>query len=159
MEEEIDSIEKNQTWELVELPQTRSQSTSPQKVKLMAKGFLQRAGIDYGKVCVPIASIETIILVVAIATKANQSLHELDVKVAFLNGPLEEEVYVQRPRGFELKSEEQEIYRLKKSLYGLMQAPRAWNKRINGFLDKIGFVKSISEHGAYMKVQENNNKN
>ncbi|GAU25658.1 hypothetical protein TSUD_265850 [Trifolium subterraneum] len=73
------------------------------------------------------------------------------VKFAFLNGPLEEEVYVKQPPGFEVKGQEQKVYRLRKALYGLKQAPRAWNKRIDGFLIKIGFTKCVSEHGVYVK--------
>ena len=70
------------------------------KARLVAKGFLQKAGIDYGEVYAPIARMETIRLVVALATNEDWSLHQLDVKSAFLNGPLEEEVYVQQPIRF-----------------------------------------------------------
>jgi len=109
MKKEIDSIEKNQTWELVDPPSNKKPITlkwdykvkvNPKgevvkhKARLVAKSFLQKAGIDYGEVYAPVARIETIRFVVAIATNANWSLHQLDVKSAFLNGPLDEEVYV-----------------------------------------------------------------
>ena len=124
------------------------------KARLVAKGFLQKAGIDYGEVYAPVARIETIRLVVALATNEEWSLHQLDVKSAFLNGPLEEEVYVQQPIGFVQENDKHKVYKLKKALYRLKQAPRAWNKRIDKFLEVIGFMKCISEHGVYVKRTE-----
>ena len=112
---------------------------------------MQNARIDYGEVYAPVARIETVIFVVAIATNANWSMHQLDVKSAFLNGPLEEEVYVSQPQGFVVKGEENKVYKLKKALYGLKQAPRAWNRTINSFLSQIGFKKCTSEHGVYVR--------
>ena len=129
MKEEIDSIEKNQTWELVDPPSNKKPialkwvykvKVNPKgevvkhKARLVAKGFLQKAGIDYGEVYAPVARIETVRFVVAIATNANWSMHQLDVKSAFLNGPLEEEVYVSQPQGFVVKGEENKVYKLKK---------------------------------------------
>ena len=83
------------------------------KARLVAKGFLQKAGIDYGEVYAPVARIETVRFVVAIATNANWSLHQLDVKSAFLNGPLDEEVYVLQPQGFVVKGSENKVYKSK----------------------------------------------
>ncbi|RDX67657.1 Copia protein, partial [Mucuna pruriens] len=114
------------------------------KAKLVAKGFLQKAGIDYGEVYAPVARIETIRLVVAIVTNANWYMHQLDVKSAFLNGPLEEE-------GFVVKGEENKMYKPKKALYGLKQILRAWNRRIDSYLSLIGFKKCTSKHGVYVK--------
>ena len=166
MEEEIDSIKRNNTWELVELPLNKKPIALKwiykvkvnangeivrHKARLVAKGFLQKAGIDYGEVYTPVARIETVRLVVALATNEDWSLHQLDVKSAFLNGPLEEEVYVQQPIGFVQETDKHKVYKLNKALYGLKQAPRAWNKRIDKFFDGIGFMKCISEHGVYVK--------
>jgi len=78
-------------------------------------------------------------------------MHHLDVKSAFLNGPLDEEVYVTQPSGFKIKGKENIVYRLQKALYGLKQAPRAWNKRIDGFLVQQEFMKCKSEYGVYVK--------
>ena len=75
----------------------------------------------------------------------------MDVKSAFLNGPLDEEVYVGQPPGFVIQNQEERVYKLRKALYGLKQAPRAWNKRIDVFLINIGFKKCVSEHGVYVK--------
>jgi len=169
MEEEIDSIKRNNTWELVELPLNKKPIALKwiykvkvnangeivrHKARLVAKGFLQKAGIDYGEVYAPVARIETVRLVVALATNKDWSLHQLDVKSAFLNGPLEEEVYVQQPIGFVQETDKHKVYKLNKALYGLKQAPRAWNKQIDQFFEGIGFMKCISEHGVYVKNAE-----
>jgi hypothetical protein len=98
-----------------------------------------------------VARIETVRLVVAVATYKGWTMHQLDVKSAFLNGPLEEEVYVKQPPGFEIKGQEQKVFKLKKALYGLKQAPRAWNKRIDSFLIDLKFTRCTSEHGVYVK--------
>lgn len=121
------------------------------KARLVAKGFLQKEGVDYGEIFAPVARIETVRFVVAIASFKGWSMHQLDVKSAFLNGPLEEEVYVEQPPGFKISGHESKVYKLRKALYGLKQAPRAWNKKIDSVLTQIGFVKCISEHGVYVK--------
>jgi len=90
-------------------------------------------------------------LIVAIACGRNWPIHHLDVKSAFLNGPLDEEVYVTQPPSFKIKGKESMVYRLHKALYGLKQAPRAWNKRIDSFLVQKNFVKCKSEYGVYVK--------
>ncbi|XP_052726845.1 uncharacterized protein LOC128194777 [Vigna angularis] len=106
------------------------------KARLVAKGFLQQAGIDYGEVFAPV--------------------NLFDVKYAFLNDNLEEEVYVVHPQGFEDKRHPDKVYRLKKALYGLKQAPKAWNQRIDGFMSSIGFEKCASEHGVYVQGCQRN---
>ncbi|MCI54169.1 reverse transcriptase, partial [Trifolium medium] len=94
------------------------------KARLVAKGFLQKHGLDFNEVFAHVARLETIRLVVVIASYKGWPMHQLDVKSAFLNGPLEEEVYVKQPPGFEIKGQEEKVYKLKKALYGLKQAPR-----------------------------------
>nr|KYP32045.1 Retrovirus-related Pol polyprotein from transposon TNT 1-94 [Cajanus cajan] len=121
------------------------------KARLVAKGFLQRQGLDYDEVFAPVARLETIRLVVSMASYHCWPIHQMDVKSAFLNGPLEEEVFVSQPPGFEIKGKEKQVYRLHKALYGLKQAPRAWNKRIDSFLLQLGFVKCTTEYGVYTK--------
>ncbi|GAU33196.1 hypothetical protein TSUD_206550 [Trifolium subterraneum] len=166
MNEEIKSIEKNNTWRLVDLPAQKKPITvkwifkikrNPDggivkhKARLVARGFLQQQGIDYNEVYAPVARMETIRLVITIASSMNWSLSHMDVKSAFLNGPLDEEVYVSQPPGFEVDAQKDKVYKLQKALYGLKQAPRAWNKRIDTFLHKEGFVKCSVEFGVYMK--------
>ncbi|RDX69078.1 Copia protein, partial [Mucuna pruriens] len=115
------------------------------KARLVAKGFLQKVGIDYGEVYAPVARIETIRLVVAIAINVGWSMDKLDVKSSFLNGPLEEEVYVNQPLSFVVKDKEN-------------KAQRAWNKRIDGYLSQIGFKKCTLEHRVYVKCWKCNMK-
>ena len=81
----------------------------------------------------------------------------MDVKSAFLNGYLEEEVYVEQPQGYEVPGQEHKVYRLKKALYGLKQAPRAWYSRIDSYLIENGFHRSESEPNLYTKVDEQGN--
>ncbi|MCH85090.1 copia-type polyprotein, partial [Trifolium medium] len=141
MNEEIESIERNSTWELAELQQGKKAigvkwvykvkvnpkgEVTRHKARLLVKGFLQKQGIDFNEVFAPVAWMETIRLVTAIAHYNGWSMHQMDVKCAFLNGPLDEEVYVVQPPGFTVKGSESMVYR-NKALYGLKQAPRAWN--------------------------------
>ncbi|KAK2443673.1 putative mitochondrial protein [Trifolium repens] len=166
MIDELKSIEKNQTWELVKLPNGKKTidlkwvyktklnpdgSISKHKARLVARGFLQKEGIDYNEVFAPVARHETIRLVVTLANLRGWGLYHLDVKSAFLSGPLEENVYVKQPPGFEIAGKENMVYKLHKALYGLKQAPRAWNKRIDQFLSHIGFKKCTVEYGVYVK--------
>lgn len=87
----------------------------------------------------------------AIAAQMELQVFQLDVKSAFLNGELEEEVYVQQPQGFEARGEEGKVYKLKKALYGLKQAPRAWNSKIDAYFLRSGFMRSPSEPSLYVK--------
>ncbi|RDY13776.1 hypothetical protein CR513_01260, partial [Mucuna pruriens] len=125
MKEEINSIKKNQTWELLDPPSNKKPialklvykvkgnprgEVVKNKTKLVAKGFLHKVGIDYGEVYAPVARIVTIV----IAINVGWSMHQLDVKSALLNSPFEEE-----PLGFVVKGKENKVYKLKKALYGL----------------------------------------
>ena len=166
MKEELDAIKRNKTWKLSELPKGKKaisvrwvfkQKLKPDgsigkyKARLVARGFLQKPGLDYFEVFAPVARHETIRLVIAIAANRNWPLMHLDVKSAFLNGPLQEEVYVSQPPGFEKKNQEGMVYRLHKALYGLKQAPRAWNMKIDSFFKKHGFQKCELEYGVYVQ--------
>jgi hypothetical protein len=83
------------------------------------------------------------------------SLHQMDVKTTFLNGAIEEEVYIEQPQGFEVHSIDTHVCRLNKSLYGLKQAPRAWYARIDNYLIRLGFSKSHADPNFYYKVMNN----
>jgi len=107
--------------------------------------------VDYGEVFSLVARIKTVRIVVALVVFFSWSMHQLDVKAAFLNGFLEEDVYVRQPIGFVVKGQEEKVYKLNKALYGLKQASRAWNQRIDQFLRLIGFSRCSSEHGVYMR--------
>jgi len=166
MEEEMYMIEKNQTWKLVERPQNRKVigvkwvfrtklnadgTINKHKARLVVKGYAQVFGVDFSETFAPVARLDTIRLLLAIAAQKGWKVFQLDVKSAFLNGFLEEEIYVDQPEGFIVKGHEDKVYLLKKALYGLKQAPRAWYSRIDDHLLKLGFVKSLSESTLYVR--------
>jgi len=98
---------------------------SKYKARLVARGFLQKHGLDYNEVFTPVARLKTVRLIVAVASNRNWSLYQLDVKPTFLNGSLEEEVYITQPPGYAVAGQDDKVYKLNKALYGLKQAPRA----------------------------------
>ena len=167
-EEEISSIEKNKTWNLVELPigvkpiglkwvfkikRNSDGSINKFKARLVAKGYVQRHGVDFDEVFAPVARIETIRFIIALAASNGWEVHHLDVKTAFLHGELKETVYVTQPEGFTVKGSENKIYKLNKALYGLRQAPRAWNNKLNKILKELDFVKCSKEPSLYRKQE------
>lgn len=121
------------------------------RARLVAKGFLQQEGLDYDEVFALVAIMETMRLIISIASWKNWKLWKLDVKSAFINGPLDEEVFVLQPLGFICKGEDQKVLRLKNDLYSLKQSPRAWNKRIDSFINRLGFQNCSVEH-VYLSV-------
>ncbi|KAH9669728.1 hypothetical protein KPL70_021911 [Citrus sinensis] len=123
MEEEIKAIVKNDTWELTTLP----------------KGYKA------------IARLETIRLIISLAAQNKRRIFQMDVKSAFLNGFLEEEVYIEQSLGYLVKGHEDKVLRLKKALYGLKQAPRVWNSIIDKYFQEKGFTKCPYEHALYVK--------
>jgi len=140
MDSEIQSICKNGTWELTELPSGHKPiglkwvyklkrnsvgEVIKHKARLVAKGYVQKHGVDFDEVFAPVVRLDTIRLLLALAANRGWQVHHLDVKSAFLNGELEEEVYVSQPEGYEQKEKEKMVLKLSKALYGLRQAPRA----------------------------------
>ena len=168
MEDELLSIQRNGTWELVDLPEGKNVislkwifktkflpdgSIQKYKARLVARGFLQQQGIDFEETFAPVARFETVRLILALAAHKQWKIFQFDVKSAFLNGDLEEEVYVCQPPGFENMEEENKVYRLRKALYGLKQAPRAWYSKIDNFFHENGFERSQHEPTLYVKKQ------
>ena len=125
------------------------------KARLVAKGYVQRPGIDFEEVFAPVARLETVRLLIALAAQEKWELHHMDVKSAFLNGDLFEEVYVTQPPGYEKKGDEDKVPKLSKPLYGLRQAPRAWNSKLDQTLVSMGFEKCPLEHAVYKKFSGN----
>lgn len=117
----------------------------------MLKGYVQKYGVDFEEVFAPVARIETIRLLVDLAAANGWEIHHLDVKTAFLHGELKETVYVTQPEGFEKKGSEDKVYKLNKALYGLRQAPRAWNNKLNHILLELQFTKCSKEPSVYRK--------
>ncbi|KAJ0936654.1 putative RNA-directed DNA polymerase [Helianthus annuus] len=170
MKEELASIKRNNTWSLTNLPagqraigvrwvfklkKNAEGKIIKHKAPLVAKGYVQKKGIDFEDAFAPVARIETIRLLLAVAAKESWVVHHMDVKSAFLNGELVEEVYVTQPTGFEIKGKEQMVYRLHKALYGLRQAPRAWNARLDRSLKEFGFSKCAHEQAVYKENYAN----
>ena len=165
MQSEMDSIHRNGTWELCELPKGKNVigtkwvykikrksdgSIDRYKARLVAKGYAQQYGIDYEETFAPTSRMTTIRTVVALAAHRGWKVHQLDVKTAFLNGDLQEEVYVKQPPGFAMKGKEHMVCRLNKALYGLKQAPRAWYEKIHKHLIALGFTCSPIESTLYV---------
>ena len=167
-EDEIRSIVKNKTWSLVDLPpnckaiglkwifkvkRNSDGSINKYKARLVAKGYIQKHGIDFDEVFAPVAQIETVRLIIGIAASRGWELHHLDVKTAFLHGDLKEEVFVSQPEGFVIKGKETKVYKLRKALYGLRQAPRAWNEKLNNVLHELNFKRCLKEPSLYRKEE------
>ena len=166
MEEELDSIEKNETWEMVTPPprckpiglkwvyKIKRHSCGDivrYKVTLVAKGYVQKSGIDYEEVFALVARMETIQVLLVLATQEGWQVHHMDAKSAFLIGELEEEVYVKQPDGYVKKGREHLVMRLKKTLYRLKQVPRAWYTKLDKCLRYFDFTRSSQEHAVYFK--------
>ncbi|GKB16092.1 zinc finger, CCHC-type containing protein [Tanacetum coccineum] len=169
MDSELASIERNNTWKLVDLPKNRKPiglkwvykvkrdpngKIVKHKARIVAKGYVQKHGIDYEDVFAPVARIETVRLILALAGSYGWWVHHLDVKSAFLNGDLEEEVYVSQPEGYQKEGESNKVYKLSKALYGLKQAPRAWNACLDQYLKSLGFVRCAHEYSVYTKKEK-----
>jgi transposase InsO family protein len=119
------------------------------KSRLVAKGFLQQEGIDYNEVFAPVGKYSTFRSLTALVAAQDLHLHQLDIKTAFLQGDLEEEIYIQQPKGFEQHGSNY-CCRLRKALYGLKQAPRAWHQRLHSELEQLGYKPSAADPGLYI---------
>nr|GFA54309.1 retrovirus-related Pol polyprotein from transposon TNT 1-94 [Tanacetum cinerariifolium] len=131
------------------------------KSRLVAKGYAQKEGVDFEESFAPVAQLEAVRLFIAYAAHKSFTIYQMDVKTAFLYGPLKEKVYVNQPDGFVDPYHPDKVYRLKKALYGLKQAPKAWYDELSKFLLSKGFTKGsidptlfISKHkGDILLVQ------
>lgn len=131
-------------------------SINKHKARLVVKGYAQIFCVDFSDTFAPVARLDTIILLLAITAQKGWKVYQLDVKSTFLNGFLEEEIYVEQSEGFAVKGQEDDVYLLKKALYGLKQAPRAWYSRIDKHLMQLGFKRSLNEATLYIKGDEIN---
>jgi hypothetical protein len=171
MEEELQAIEDNGTWTLTDLPQGRRAiglkwvfkvkkdehgAVVRYKARLVVKGYAQQQGVDYDEVFAPVARMEAVRLLLALAAQNGWEVHHMDVKTTFLNGELQEEVFVEQPPGFAKEGEEHKVLKLTKALYGLHQAPRAWNQKLDDELGILGFVKCPSDHAIYCRGEGGN---
>eukprot|EP00253_Pinus_taeda_P006432 PITA_06432 len=165
MNEEYHSLLANDTWDLVPLPRGRKLvrckwvyrtkygpdgKVDKHKARLVAKGFSQVEGIYYTETFSPVAKMNSIRLVLSLAASLKWEVHQMDVKSAFLHGDLHEEIYMEQPIGF-IQIDSILVCRLKKSLYGLRQAPRAWYAKMDSFLLESGFSRCYSDNTVYTK--------
>jgi hypothetical protein len=121
------------------------------KAHLVARVFLQREGIDFDDAFAPVARMEYVRLLLALATQEGWCVHHMDVKSVFLNGDLKEEVYMHQPTGFAIPDKEGKVLRLRKALYGLRQTPRAWNAKLDSTLQRMSFEQSPHEAAVYRR--------
>ncbi|KAL3700258.1 hypothetical protein R1sor_018280 [Riccia sorocarpa] len=119
------------------------------KARLVARGFQQTEGLDYLETFAPVVRWDTIRIVIALAASRQWALYHLDVKTAFLNGELEQPVYMQQPDGYIVKGKEHLVCKLQRALYGLRQAPRAWYTKVDAFLRSTGLQRSSADHNLY----------
>ncbi len=163
--EEMESLLANNTWELVDQPSgakvvpvkwvfnvktTASGDIERYKARLVAKGYEQEAGVDYNEVYAPVSKHATMRSVLSLVAAKDWELHQLDIKTAFLHGELEEDIYIQQPPGYE-EGGPAVVCKLKKALYGLRQAPRAWHNRLAKELEKMGFQPSDADPGLWLQ--------
>ncbi|RVW28531.1 Retrovirus-related Pol polyprotein from transposon TNT 1-94 [Vitis vinifera] len=165
--DEMDSIMSNQTWELVDLPPgskpigckwvfRRKYHTDGMiqtfKARFVAKGFKQREGIDYFDTYASVARTTSIRILFALASIHNLFVHQMDVKTTFLNGDLNEEVYMEQLEGFVLLGNENKVCKLVKSLYGLKQAPKQWHEKFDHAILSDGFKHNNVDKCLYSKT-------
>ncbi|GJY38373.1 retrovirus-related pol polyprotein from transposon TNT 1-94 [Tanacetum coccineum] len=156
MQEEIHEFQRLEVWELVSCPDNvfliklkwiykvktdESGGVLKNKARLVAQGFRQEEGIDFEESFAPVARIEAIRIFVANVAHKNMTIYQMDIKMAFLNGELKEEVYVSPPEGLVDQDNPSHVYKLKKALYGLKQAPRVWYNMLSSFLISQQFSK------------------
>ena len=167
MKDELDSMKSNEVWDLVELPKgvqaisckwvykTKRDSLGNierYKARLVAKGFTQKEGIDYTETFSPVSKKDSLRIILALVAHLDLELQQMDVKTAFLNGDLEEEVYMKQPEGFSSREGEHLVCKLKKSIYGLKQASRQWYYKFHGVITSFGFIENPMDQCIYQKV-------
>ncbi|GJT27804.1 transposable element [Tanacetum coccineum] len=167
MSEEMQSLQKNQTWELTNLPEGKKaigckwvyakkegfpgQDNVRYKARLLAKGYAQKEGIDYNEVFSLVIKHSSIRILLALVAELDLELVQMDVKTAFLHGDLEEEIYMVQPEGFKVAGKAHEVCKLHKSLYGLKQSPRQWYKQFDKFMMDSKYTRSKYNHCVYLK--------
>jgi len=121
------------------------------KARLAVKGFNQKKGIDFEEVFSPVVKMSSIRVVLGLATGLDLEIEQLYVKIIFLHGDLEEEIYMEQPEGFEFTGKENLVCQLQKSLYGLKQAPRQWYKKFDSLMARHDFKKTLTNHCVFVK--------
>ncbi|KAF5767570.1 putative RNA-directed DNA polymerase [Helianthus annuus] len=165
MNEEMEALNRNNTWTLVDLPEGRKPigckwvykikyksigEIERYKARLVAKGYSQKEGVDFDETFSPVVKMVTVRCLISLAVERNWPLFQLDINNAFLYGSLNEEVYMCLPEGF-FSKHETKVCKLNKSLYGLKQAPRMWNEKLVSDLVEFDFIQSKCDHSLFIK--------
>ena len=169
MEDEMNSLKDNNTFDLVPLPEGKNtvggkwvynikesaNGTKSFKARYVAKGYSQIEGIDYSETFAPTANLTSVRVLAQMAAEHDLILHQMDVKTAYLNAPIDCEIFMEQAEGYEVKGQNGQklVYRLNKSLYGLKQSGRNWNQLLHSFLNEKGFVQSPSDNCVYSKQE------
>ena len=167
----MDSIIQNNIWVLTDLPPKNKAivckwvfkrklkpdgTIDKYKARLVAKGFTQKKGIDLFYTYSPVSNITTIRILIALASIHNIVIYQMDIKNAFLNGDLDEELYMEQPEGFIVKGQEHKVCKLVKSLYGLKQAPNQWHGKFDKVILDYGFEINDYDKCLYHKENDGN---
>ncbi|GJV80523.1 retrotransposon protein, putative, ty1-copia subclass [Tanacetum coccineum] len=171
MNAEIQSMMDNMVWVLVDLPPGCKTVGSKwlfkkktdmdgivhvYKARLVAKGYTQLYGVDYEETFSPVADIRAIRILISIAAYYDYEIWQMDVKTAFLNGYLDEDIYMVQPEGFVDPNHPRKVCKLQRSIYGLKQASRSWNKRFDEEIKRFGFAQNLDEPCVYQKASGSN---
>ena len=169
MKSEMKSLKKNNVWTLQPLPEGKNVvgckwvfkikldadgKVERYKARLVAQGFTQRHGVDYDETFSPVVRFESIRSLLAIASQHQLIVHQMDVKTAFLNGELKEEIFMRQPQGFIEGGEQMLVCKLLRSLYGLKQSARCWNAELDGQLHKMNFTQTDSDPCVYIRYSD-----
>jgi hypothetical protein len=169
MQDELNQFKRNEVWDLVPRPRginvigtkwvyknknDEQGTVTKNKARLVAQGYTQIEGVDFDETFAPVARLESVRLLLGVAYILKFKLFQLDVKSVFLNGYLNEEVYVEQPKGFLDPSYPHHVYKLKKALYGLKQAPRAWYERLTVFLVNHGYRKGGNDKTLFVREEK-----
>lgn len=171
MNEEMKSLEDNQTFTLTRLPEGRktvggkwvysikedSEGREQYKARFVAKGYSQRAGIDYGETFSPTANLTSVRVVMQKAAEDNLILHQMDVKTAYLHAPIDRDIYMEQPEGYH-RGGEKLVCKLEKSIYGLKQSGRNWNEMLHTSLIGDNFTQNPADHCVYTKESKETGK-
>jgi hypothetical protein len=168
MHDELHQFTRNDVWTLVPCPAEHNIIGTKwsfknkidehgivvrNKARLAAQGYTQIEGVDFDETFAPVASLESIRILLSIACHLGFKLYQMDVNSAFLNGILQEEVYVEEPKGFQDPHHPHHVYKLKKALYGIKQAPRAWYERITTYLLAKVFTRGQADRTLFIRNQ------
>jgi len=166
MEEEMNSLKENNTFTLTTLPKGRKlvgsrwvytvkeNDEKTYKARYVAKGYSQVKGVDYHETFAPTVNFTSVRILMQLAAQYDLILHQMDVKTAYLNAPIDCEIFMEQAEGFEVPSNcgsEKLVYKLNKSLYGLKHSGRNWNGMLHNYLLENGFVQSDVDHCVYVK--------